>query len=150
MAIRRLFAPAAALCGVGAVLVVVPPLSVSLPAYFPALLTAFWHFTWYLDARFTASNWRMVLDGREANVLLLTLARAAPCRPMTVLAAHAVFSIAAAAGLQALVTHSFDFSVTSCILAVFGILHVDAVCRSRQFVRKAKLSKFDAAGKDGR
>lgn len=75
------------------------------------------------------------MGGREANVLVLALARVVPFRPSLVFAAHAIFSIGVAAGLQALVTHSLDFFAMSCILAVFGVLHLDALYHSRNFVK---------------
>lgn len=128
----------AALCGIGAVLLLVPAFSASLPVFSSLPLVAFWLLAWYLDARFTAKHWRLVQEGREANVLVLTLARLAPNRPAIVFAAHFAFSVGAAAGLQALVTHSLDYSVLSCVLAIFGILHVDALYRSHMFVVKVQ------------
>ncbi|HVX02267.1 MAG TPA: hypothetical protein VHA09_03870 [Nitrososphaera sp.] len=75
------------------------------------------------------------MEGREANVLVLVLARLAPRKPMIVFAAHAAFSVGAATGLQAMVTHTFDLFLVSSILAAFGILHLDAFSLSRTFVR---------------
>lgn len=128
----------AALCGIAALLFLVPAFSVSLPAFSSLPLVAFWLFTWYLDARFTAKHWRLVHEGREANVLLVALSRIAPNRPALVIAAHFAFSVGAAAGLQALVTHSLDYFVLSCVLAIFGILHVDALYHSHMFVVKVQ------------
>lgn len=130
----------AALCGIGAVLLQVPSLSASLPAYFSLPLVAFWLLAWYLDARFTVKHWRLVQEKREANVFVLALARLAPNRPPLVIVAHFAFSVVAAAGLQALVTHSLDYFVLSCILAIFGILHVDAFYHSHMFVVKVQLA----------
>ena len=140
MAISPLVVPTAVLCGIGAVLLLVPSLSASLPAFSSLPLVAFWLLAWYLDARFTAKHWRLVQEKREANVLVLTLARLAPNRPALVIAAHFAFSVGAAAGLQALVTHSLDYFAMSCVLAIFGILHVDALYRSHMFVRKVQLA----------
>lgn len=138
MAVRPLFVPTAALCGLGAVLLLVPPFSASLPALLSVPLLAFWLFTWYLDACFTAKHWRFVGQGCEANVLVLALARIAPRRPGLVFAAHSAFSLGAALGLQVLVTRSLDYFLLSCILVIFGILHVDGLYRSRMFVRKVQ------------
>ena len=89
------------------------------------------------------------MEGREANVFVLALAQIAPSKPAHVFVAHAAFSIGAAAGLQAMVTHAFDYFLMSFILAVFGVLHVDALYHSRAFVRKvmAQARKQNAAGK---
>lgn len=88
------------------------------------------------------------MDGREANLVLLAISRIAPCRPVLVFATHAAFSVGAAAALQALVTHSLDHLVMSCVLAVFGVLHVDAFYHSRAFVMKmAQTGGQNAAGK---
>lgn len=75
------------------------------------------------------------MEGREANVFLLVLARLAPRKPKIVFAAHAAFSVGAATGLQAMVTHTFDLFLVSSILAAFGVLHLDAFSHSRTFVR---------------
>lgn len=149
MTARSVLVPISVLCGIGAVLVLVPPLSASVPAIFSVPLVAFWLFAWYLDARLTSKNWQLVLEGREANVLVLALARISACKPSVAFAAHAAFSVGAAAGLQALVTHSLDHFVSSCILTVFGILHIDALFQNRMFVKEvARQGKCDAAGKD--
>jgi hypothetical protein len=141
--------PASVLCGIGAVLILVPPLSGSLPAFFSVPLLAFWISAWYLDARFTAKHWQLVLEGREANVLMLVLARISPSKQSVVFAAHSAFSVGAAAGLQALVTHSLDHFVTSCILAIFGVLHLDAFYQNKTFVKEAARSRnLNAAGKE--
>lgn len=76
------------------------------------------------------------MEGKEANVFVLALARVAPRKPSVVFAAHAAFSTGVAAGLQALVTHSLDYFVTSCVLSIFGILHLDALYRGKLFVTK--------------
>jgi len=148
MAVKSVLVPASVLCGIGAVLILVPPLSASLPQFSSVPLLAFWHFAWYLDARFTAKHWQMVLEGREANVLLLMLARISPRVSFVVFAAHAAFSVGAAAGLQALVTHSLDYFVTSCILAFFGILHLEALYRNKTFVEAAPSENLNASGKE--
>jgi hypothetical protein len=134
MEVTHAFVPATALCALGAILLFVPLFSASFPATFSIPAAACWLFAWCLDARFTARHWQLVVGGREANVFLLALSRIAPQRPALVFVAHAAFSVGAAAGLQALVTHSLDCFVMSCVLAVFGALHVDAFCRSRAFV----------------
>ncbi len=149
MAVMRLAIPAAALCGIGAVLLFVPPFSASLPAIFAIPLAAFWLFAWYSDARFTARHWPLVMEGRETNVFVLILARISPRRPSLVFAAHAAFSVGAATGLQALVTHSLDYFVTSCILAVFGVLHLDALYHSRMFVKEIADSEGKFCGPQG-
>lgn len=89
------------------------------------------------------------MEGREANVFVLALARVAPGNPSIIFAAHAAFSIGAAAGLQALVTHSLDYFVTSCVLSIFGILHLDALYRSKLFVDEIAHSRSQksASGK---
>lgn len=81
------------------------------------------------------------MAGREDNVLVLALASVVPFRPALVFATHAIFSLGVAVGLQALVTHSLDFFSMSCILAVFGVLHLDALHRSRIFVKEIADSK---------
>lgn len=136
MAVMCLVVQTAALCGIGAVLIFVPPISASLPTIFAAPLAAFWLMAWYSDARFTARHWRLVMAGREANVLVVALGRVAPHRSYLVFACHASFSIGVAAGLQALVTHFLDIFAMSCILAVFGALHLDALYHSRKFVKE--------------
>jgi hypothetical protein len=69
-------------------------------------------------------------------------------RPVLVFAAHAAFSAGAAVGLQTLVTHSLDYLVLSCILAIFGILHVDAHYHSRKFVTEVQsVRKQSLAGR---
>lgn len=149
MTVRTLLVPTLALFGIGAVLMFVSPFTASLPEYFSVPLLAFWFYAWYLDARFTAKHWELVLEGREANVLVLVLTRISPRNPPLVFAAHAAFSVGATAGLQALVTHSLDLFVTSCILAVFGLLHLDAFYQNRTFVKEAARSgKLHAAGKE--
>lgn len=97
-------------------------------------LAGFWIAAWLLDARFTSRHWPLVMKGNETNVLVLLLARAMHGRRLPVFACHALFSFGAAAGLQALVTHRFDPFLTSCILAIFGGLHFDALRHSRAFV----------------
>lgn len=149
MSVRTLLVPTLALFGIGAVLMFLRPFSASLPEYFSVPLLAFWLFAWYLDAQFTAKHWQMVLDGREANVIVLMLARISPRKPSVVFVAHAAFSVGAAAGMQALVTHSLDHFVTSCILAIFGVLHLDAFYLNRTFVKEAARSgKLHAEGKE--
>lgn len=141
MEVTRVLVPTAALCGLGATLLFVPPFSASLPAILSIPLVAFWLFAWCVDARFTAGHGRFVIEGREANALVLALSRIAPRRPAFVFSAHAAFSVGAAAGLQALVTHSLDHFVMSCILAVFGVLHLEAFYQSRAFVMKMARSR---------
>ncbi|AIF85405.1 hypothetical protein NTE_03377 [Candidatus Nitrososphaera evergladensis SR1] len=127
---------AVALAWIGAILFFVPPLSTSsLPAIasLPPLL--FWIVAWFADAGFTAKHWRLVMEGREANVLVLVLARLAPRKSKIVFAVHAAFSVGVATGLQSMVTHTFDLFLVSSILAAFGVLHLDAFFHSRTFVR---------------
>lgn len=142
-----MFVSTVALSGLGATLLFVPPFSASLPAILSIPPLAFWLFSWCIDARFTARHWPLVMEGREANVLVLALSRIAPRRPAFVFSAHAAFSVGAAAGLQALVTHSLDHFLMSCILAVFGVLHVDGLCHSRAFVMMAHSREQNAEGK---
>lgn len=134
MVIAHSLVPAVALSGTGAALLFLPAFSSSIPTVFSLPLFVFWLFSWSSDARFTAKHWRLILEGCEANVFVLALSRLAPCKPVVVFVAHAAFCIGAATGLQALITHAFDHFLMSSILAVFGLLHLDALCRSREFV----------------
>ena len=127
-----------ALSGIGIALFVVPAFSASLPTIYSFPLVGFWFYLWLNDARFTAKNWRFVVEGHEANVFVLALAGLAACRPTLVLSCHLVFSVGAAIGLQMLVTQTFDFFLASLILAIFGLLHASAFYRSRAFVMKMR------------
>jgi hypothetical protein len=117
---------------VGAVLLFIPP---SFPAIFSLPLFAWWFLAWLLDARMTGKNWSFV-EGYEVNALVRPLARRMPGKHRMVFALHALFSFAAAAGLQALVTHRFDAFLTACILAIFGLLHIEAFYHNRAFLSR--------------
>lgn len=134
MAVARALVPALALSGIAATLFFVSQFSAPLSGVFSLPLLSFWLFSWLCDARYTARHWRFVLNGYEANVLILALSRLAPRRPTLVIAAHMAFSLVAATALQAIVTHSFDLFLVSCILGIFGMLHLEALYHSRRHV----------------
>lgn len=123
----------AATAAVGAILLFIPPSP--FPTIFSIPLFVWWFFAWFLDARLTEKNWSHI-EGYEVNAFVRPLARKIPSSPRTVFVLHAISSFAAAAGLQALVTHTLDLFLTSCILAIFGVLHIEAFYHNRAFLTR--------------
>lgn len=132
--------PLATVGAVGFVLFFVPSISffqtkttTTATIFFSLPLLGFWFVAWFLDAQSTMKLWTYI-GTHEVNLLIRRLGRIMPDRPGIVFTIHASFSIAVSMGLQALITHKlFDLFLMSCILAIFGTLHIDAFCNNRTF-----------------
>ncbi|HEX7031952.1 MAG TPA: hypothetical protein VF172_03030 [Nitrososphaera sp.] len=120
--------------------------------------TAFWLFSWQLDARLTAKNWQHVMKGGESNKLVNTIARhITHGRAWHTLVLHAGFTVAVACAMAAAVYVAVSplvtpdsvaageeadkgrapilfFVLASSFLAFFGTGHLDAYLANREFL----------------